>query len=57
MAYYDDSKIFQASQATQIGKEYEDVELTCEAFAIPAPTKVGWSVSGKEGLGLNWKIF
>ena len=57
MAYYDDSNIFQASQATQIGKEYEDVELTCEAFAIPAPTKVGWSVSGKEGLGLNWTIF
>ena len=38
----------QESQSTQIGKEGETVEVSCESFAIPAPSKVTWSVDGKE---------
>lgn len=37
-----------ASQASQIGKEGDTVELVCESFAIPPPTKVIWFVGGKE---------
>ena len=41
--------MFQEKEASQLGKEYEDVDVICEAFAIPEPSKITWSVEGKAG--------
>ena len=43
------------SQASQIGKEGDTVQLVCDSFAIPSPTKVTWYVDGKAVDGASAK--